>query len=670
MSEPVGLIYSWNTDHVKIILTRENYRPGIGDILYTKLDNKYVLLQIVGFEGEIPISSSSLVKDLEEAPPIYSLETSMIANAYLFFEIRNINDEKPIVIKPYQPPPLNTPVYILRPKDPESEKIMRLLSKGISSSGENVPVGWLRSGIAPAKELREEKYFINAPLNLDLSLSIPKHYLVAGQTGAGKTTSVMGIMIQWARNSGKNIAWLIIDRHGEYGKAENNGFADLLAKALYMNKKLEAKAKIYEFTINEGENETISLSNDTAVLLSGTMNISSISIYDLANVLDLPPDKISDLEEAVDIIGSLIKASEIDDAWKRVFLNERDEPTGQVLALLPLLVDNVFRYEGIGEQQKKGIYRVLLNAGIDIRKLRTYRRLILATLGLICKKAIVRVGGISRQVIVTVIDDYSSAFKVSPLLKDPYSLVIIMKAMVNAVSEVYNVRERGRYPWLGIKIEPNVGVIESGKFSIDKIVENINKGETIILDVSKIPLGQGDVIVQSIIRRLFESRMGLGVEKIRELPPIAIVSEEAPLYLSPDKVRSPYNVFARIAREGRKFGLGLIAITQLATQIERQILANFNTIIALRTKFVSDINYFSNIGIPGETFTSLGDREGYLYTPDLRVKEPIPIYIPGYFELAEELNKEYIEKIENNKELEKKALTQIFKNTEEEDEDI
>lgn len=668
MSKPIGLIYSWKTDQVEVVLTRENYRPGIGDILYTKQNNRYVLLQIVGFEGELPIGSGSIVKDLEEAPPIYSAETSMYANAYLFFEIRNINSEKPLVIKPYQPPPLNTPVYVLHPQDPESEKIMNLLSKGITGEGETVPIGWLRSGIAPAKELREEKYFTNAPLNLDLSLSIPKHFLVAGQTGAGKTTSVMGIIIQWARNSSKNIAWLIIDRHGEYSKTENNGFADLLAKALFMNDKLEVKAKIYEFTVNEGENRTKSLSKDTVVLLSGTMNISSISVYDLANVLDLSPDKISDLEETIDIIGSLIKASKIDDAWKRVFLNERDEPTGQVIALLPILVDNVFRYEGIGEQKKKGIYRVLLNAGIDIRKLRTYRRLILGTLGLSRKTAIVRVGEASKP--VTVINDNSSVFKVSPLLKDPYSLIMIMKAMVNAVSEVYNIREKGAYPWLGINVKPEVTVIESGTFSIDKIVENINNGETVILDVSKIPLGQGDVIVQSIIRRLFESRMGLGVDRIRELPPIAIVSEEAPLYLSPDKVRSPYNVFARIAREGRKFGLGLIAITQLATQIERQILANFNTIIALRTKFVSDINYFSNIGIPGETLTSLGDREGYLYTPDLRVKEPIPIYIPGYFELAEDLSREYLEKIRNVKETEKKALTQIFKNIEEEDEDI
>jgi len=37
------------------------------------------------------------------------------------------------------------------------------------------------------------------------------------------------------------------------------------------------------------------------------------------------------------------------------------------------------------------------------------------------------------------------------------------------------------------------------------------------------------------------------------------------------------NVFGKIAREGRKFQIGLIAITQLPSIIEREILANMNT---------------------------------------------------------------------------------------------
>ncbi len=643
-----------------IAVTDEDYQPGIGDIYYIKLPNRYVLLQVVGFEGEIPVSSASIIRGPGQIPSLYSIQKSMIARAELFFEIRNPLG-KPLVIKPNQPPPLEQPVYVLSPGDDESRRIMEILSKGISSSGKTIPIAWLRSGIAPAEELRREKYFTTATLDLDLSSAVPKHFLVAGQTGAGKTTCVMGLIIQWARNAEKKIGWLIIDRHGEYGVTTPNGFIDILSKALKLNNKLDTTVRVYSFTTRTDNLGSNNLSENT-VVIKGNIDISSISLYDVGNALDLSPDKISDLEEAIDILASIIKT--IDDKnlpveWKKVFIDkETDQPTGQLLALLPLLVDNAFRYDGIGEKEKKGIYKIMLNAGLDIRKLRTYRRLILSILGLSKRNIAVKTS--QGEKIVTVIDDSKSVFKVSPILKEPLALVKLMREMINAARTQYSVDKIGNYPWRAIISEPRIDKLLEGNITIDKVAEKINNGEVIVLDVSKIPIGQGDVVVMSIVRRLFESRMGLGVDVIKQLPPIAIVSEEAPLYLSPDKVRSPYNVFARIAREGRKFGLGLVAITQLATQIERQILANFNTIISLRTKYVSDINYFSNIGVPGEALTGLGDREGYLYTPDLRVKEPIPVYFPGYFEYADIINKHLREKEKNEEKVEKKAIDEIF----------
>ncbi len=666
MPRQIGLIYAWKTDGIDVIISQDEYRPGIGDILYTKLDNKYILLQVIGYEGNVPISTSSLVKDIGEPPPVYSLEKSKIVKTQLFFEIRSIDGNNPLVIKPYQPPPLGSPVYMLDPRDQESMDIMEMLSRGITG-GEAVPVGWLRSGIAPAEQLKPEKYFRNAPLNLDLHSTVPKHILVSGQTGAGKTTSVMGLALRWALKGSRRIAWVIIDRHGEYSKTETGGFTDLLIKALELNDKLETRVRVFKFTINSGEVRSETRGGNAEIVV-GTINISSINVYDIANVLDLPPDKVSDLEETVEILASLIKASNIDPQWKKVFIDANDEATGQILALIPLLVDNVFRYEGVGEIQKRGIYRVLLNAGIDIRKLRTYRRLLMSILGLTRRTQMISTGQTGRP--VTLINDSTSVFKVSPLLKDPYSLVKIMEEMIRAATTMYHVNVTwSNYPWKGINGNPQIGRLEEGTVSIDKIIEYIDGGESIILDISKIPLSQGDTIVQSVIRRLFESRINLGVEDIKRKDPVAIVSEEAPLYLSPEKVRSPYNVFARIAREGRKFGLGLIAITQLATQIERQILANFNTIIALRTKFVSDINYLTSIGIPGTTLTRLGDREGYLYTPDLRVKEPIPIYIPGYFEHEEEIYNEYERRNRDHEERERKVLEYLSREPDDEGDD-
>ncbi len=664
--KPVGIVYQWRTDHIEVVLVDKSYRPGIGDILYCRLPDRYILLQVAGYTGEVPISTGSLIRESRTPPPFYSVEVNMVAEARLFFEIRFLGGERGgyVVLKPYQPPPLFTMVYRLIPGDRESEDIMEKLSSGIRGGIDATPIAWLRSGIAPTEELRREKYFRNATLDLDLARSVVKHILVSGQTGAGKTTSVMGVMVQWARYSRSCIAWLVVDRHGEYSGVGGSGFVDIVYKALELNNGLDTSVYVYRFTTSIGSVGR-GVYTEKLQAIHGTIDVTSVSVYDVANVLDLPPDKVSDLEEAVDIVGGLVKASSMPSEWKNVFISENGEPTGQILPLLSLLVENMFRYEGVGEQRKRGVYRVLLNAGIDIRKLRTYRRLLLSILGLSRRLVTVRsrsASGVSgdAEKPVTVVSDEMSVFKVSPLLKNPYTLVNIMEEIALAAKSSYDVDlDKRSYPWWGVRGGRGVSVLKEGLVEIDDIVKRVNEGNMVVLDVSKIPLRQGDVVVQSVIRRLFENRMNMGVEAMRQLPPIAIVSEEAPLYLSPDRVRSPYNVFARIAREGRKFGIGLIAITQLATMIEKQILANFNTMIALRTKYVSDINYYSNIGVPGETLTSLGDREGYLYTPDLRVKEPIPVYIPGYFELEESIVEEYRRKKERDRDVVEKGVESL-----------
>ena len=64
-------------------------------------------------------------------------------------------------------------------------------------------------------------------------------------------------------------------------------------------------------------------------------------------------------------------------------------------------------------------------------------------------------------------------------------------------------------------------------------------------------------------------------------PVISILLEEAPRVLGKEVLEKGPNIFSTIAREGRKFKIGLTAITQLPSLIPRQILANMNTKIIL-----------------------------------------------------------------------------------------
>jgi DNA helicase HerA-like ATPase len=70
-------------------------------------------------------------------------------------------------------------------------------------------------------------------------------------------------------------------------------------------------------------------------------------------------------------------------------------------------------------------------------------------------------------------------------------------------------------------------------------------------------------------------------DELKSKPVISVLLEEAPRVIGKEALERGPNIFSTIAREGRKFKIGLIAITQLPSMIPRDILANMNTKIVL-----------------------------------------------------------------------------------------
>jgi DNA helicase HerA-like ATPase len=69
-------------------------------------------------------------------------------------------------------------------------------------------------------------------------------------------------------------------------------------------------------------------------------------------------------------------------------------------------------------------------------------------------------------------------------------------------------------------------------------------------------------------------------ERHKTLPVVAVALEEAQRVLSANKDRES-NVFPRVAREGRKFGVGLLAVTQQPKLLDDELLSQFNTFFVL-----------------------------------------------------------------------------------------
>jgi uncharacterized protein len=115
---------------------------------------------------------------------------------------------------------------------------------------------------------------------------------------------------------------------------------------------------------------------------------------------------------------------------------------------------------------------------------------------------------------------------------------------------------------------------------VDDVAEALFSGKKAVIDTSAFG-GETELLVASILTNAVFS----SARREKEHRPVSIVLEEAPRVLNES---AGSNVFSTIAREGRKFGVGLIAITQLASLIPKEVLANLNTKIILGNEMRSE----------------------------------------------------------------------------------
>jgi hypothetical protein len=123
---------------------------------------------------------------------------------------------------------------------------------------------------------------------------------------------------------------------------------------------------------------------------------------------------------------------------------------------------------------------------------------------------------------------------------------------------------------------------EGGENTISQIVSELENAKTVIIDTSNFS-DAAEILIGSLIAThiLKSYKYYLKSGNLKDKPAISIVIEEAPRVLGKEVLEAGHNIFSTIAREGRKFKVGLCAITQLPSLIPRTILANMNTKIIL-----------------------------------------------------------------------------------------
>lgn len=111
-----------------------------------------------------------------------------------------------------------------------------------------------------------------------------------------------------------------------------------------------------------------------------------------------------------------------------------------------------------------------------------------------------------------------------------------------------------------------------------------------VLDFSGVPSIAADLAIGVILNLLFEItlRSKAGGPGIGRPNPVFVVLEEAHRYLGDTASSLTRDSANRIAREGRKYGIGLLLVSQRPTELPKTALAQCGTLIALRLSNAED----------------------------------------------------------------------------------
>jgi DNA helicase HerA-like ATPase len=183
------------------------------------------------------------------------------------------------------------------------------------------------------------------------------------------------------------------------------------------------------------------------------------------------------------------------------------------------------------------------------------------------------------------------------------------------ISTIEQLRKDRRYHFMfdALTVRDNLGEI------LSRILRIPVEGRPItILDISAVPSEIVNVVVSLLCRLIFDFAMWSDRD---EAIPILLVCDEAHRYIPRNEsagfeptVRS----IARIAKEGRKYGVSLCLVTQRPAELSETILSQCSTIFALRLNNEKDRSFVRNM-LPD-------DAAGLLNAlPTLRQREAIAV---------------------------------------------
>lgn len=160
-----------------------------------------------------------------------------------------------------------------------------------------------------------------------------------------------------------------------------------------------------------------------------------------------------------------------------------------------------------------------------------------------------------------------------------------------------------------------------------------NKKQITVLNLSGIPYNILDVVIGIISNLLFDIvYYSLKIKKAYEGRPLLICFEEAHKYLNSGTENSfSQKSVERIMKEGRKFGIGAMIISQRPIEIPNSIISQVSTFIALRLTNTSDQSQIikfapNNFSTFLKSLPSLGNGDAFVIGESMKI--PMKVKVP------------------------------------------
>lgn len=188
-------------------------------------------------------------------------------------------------------------------------------------------------------------------------------------------------------------------------------------------------------------------------------------------------------------------------------------------------------------------------------------------------------------------------------------------------------------------IDKGKGLHDPDSNLITEVLEHLSKGRTVVVDLSLKDSLDASIVATILVRILFEqNKKNFTSDNEKDVIKTVIFVEEAQNVLSEEFVRSNANPFVRAAKEGRKFGIGLVAITQRPSAISEEIRTQAENFFAFHMGNTDDIKALvrSNVNYDGviSKFIQTETIKGNLYMVSADQAFVLPIRVLEFEKLV------------------------------------